>query len=252
LGRLKNVKLYNMNKKSVLIAILLVSGVVFGVSRIIPAKEKDVDVKVFLKEAGFNKIPELRSYSVDVNKKYWLNKYGLYFVTLKEMDSLLLLNNFIIGASQFYKESIPDAAAKEMAVNYKKIKNDVPAYYIDPTSGLGSNYTTAFTEDEVGWWMSGKLNDDSYDYTLISRKLEKRLTKKGRKTLRDVYRISGAHSWNMQYRKPVIEVVADKSKFDTTGMVIVNNHLLRPEPPRRDPIAVVRHREGYIILARWD
>lgn len=244
-----------MKKKLLLISLAVISIAGLAVMKLTPAKQKDDDLKYFLRKAGFNKIPELKSYSVDKNKNYWLDKHGLFFVTDSEMDSLLLINNFIIGESSFYKESIPDEAAKEMKKNYSAVKNDILKYNVEPHDCVIQDHAIWFTENEVGYWMSGEnISTNWIKFDIISDNLEDRLSKKGVKVLNDYYNIYSADRWRSSIDNSMgrIFVVADKSKFDTTGMVIANNHLLRPEPPRRDPIAVIKHRGGYVILARWD
>lgn len=241
-----------MKKKILTIALCLVA--IFATAVIVAPynKKKDADLKQFLKEAGFHKVPSVNSFDIDKEKNWWFSEYGLYFLSFAEMDSLCTANNFIIGASDRYKEAIPATAVTTMQDNYEKIKRELVDYsFSDWRGGRGFAPFIYLSSNEVGWWIRGNSIDNHYEYSFLRKNLIWRVTKKGKRVLRDVYGITSQPTWSMQ-RVPelrTIHVVASVDKFDITGMTI-QNHVLAA-PPKPDPIAVIKHRKGYVILAKW-
>lgn len=209
---------------------------------------KNNDLKQFLQSAGFNKVPGVIKYNSIEEKKYWFNKYGVYFITHDEMKVLCDSNNFIIAPCTVYKGSIPDVAIKEMQVNYNKIGDDMLKYNAHHTGEAGM----LFTENETGWWLSNKTEDWYGYYNFLSDDLKDRLNSRGVKVLKEQYGLSSFTEWRWNktdtYTK--IQIVADSENFDLTGLD-KNGYLYTKHIPKRDPIAVIQHRNGYIILAKW-
>lgn len=58
--------------------------------------------------------------------------------------------------------------------------------------------------------------------------------------------------WNALYRVGY-DRYGDKDPFDRKGIwVVAPKEMFLPDPPKRDPIAVVRVDEGWLILAAWE
>lgn len=238
-----------MKKKTLLITLAIVA--VFGISAsyMIPSSKRDTDLKQFLKEAGFSKVPGIKSFSLSKEKNYWMDKYGLYFLSYEEMDSLCYANNFIVGESDRFKENIPDASVVEMKTNYDKLKSDIIDYGFEINNQI--NPSVFLSSSEVGYWLRGEGRMYSFECNFIRENLKYRVTNKGKKVLNDFYNIFSCDKWEM-VRVPShskIFVVAAPDKFDISGMVI--NGINLEVAPKPDPIAVIKHRAGYVILTKW-
>lgn len=238
-----------MKKKIVLIAALLIVITVGSVTYFKP-KNKDKDLVEFLHQAGFDQIPSLQSFDYSQEKKYWFDKFGVYFISYAEMDSLCKLNNFIVGEASRYKEDIPMDAIKEMNKNYDTLKDEMVTYGFRTNGQLIAPPDMYFSKSEVGYWLKDKTNMNDFEVHLVSSDLEDRLSDKGVKVMKANYYKTHVDDWelikNNSFSK--VYVVSDARKFNTEGMTIVNNILV---PQKRDPIAVLKHRKGYLILAKW-
>lgn len=241
-----------MKKKILIIALVVIAGVAVATSVAPSSSKKDTDLKVFLKEAGFSSIPSLKSFSLDKEKQKWWNGYGVYFLSYAEMDSLCVVNQFIIGEASRYKEEIPEIAISEMKNNYDKIKKEMCTYGFRTDGQLIAPPNIYLSESEVGYWLRGEDYVRSWRFTFLSEKLENRLTKKGVRVMNEDYNVYTSDDWTMTRENSfsTIYVVGDIRKFNTAGMTIRNN-LLVPFNPNPDPIAVIKHRHGYVILAKW-
>lgn len=247
-------------KKKILITTVILAALFTGYGVIIRKAGTEINVstdrqfdqhdfKKFLNSAGFKKVPEVVKYNSTSEKAYWFNKYGLYFLTHQEMKTLCDSNNFIIGPADAYKESVPDSSAFEMMQNYNKIKNDMCCYFVN-------NWHTRtemwFTDNELKSdvknmrWQFSNIEFNSSDENLINH-----VTKKGNDVIINVYNLEGLTDYECvklnDFTK--IKVVADIRKFDKTGLTVKGNELIKP---KTDPMAVIQHRNGYIILTRWN
>lgn len=239
-----------MKKYLIASAILIVCCAAIAVKTLTASSKKDIDLNIFLVQAGFKKVPSLEKFGVSAEKEYWLTKYGLYFISYKDMDTLCKANDFIIGESNRYKEEIPSASVKTMAENYNKIKDELISYAFRTNGQLTAPPDMYFSASEVGYWLRGESNMRMYECDFISQKLEKRLTKRGRKVMQE-YGKTKCSDWELirDYSLEKIYVVAQTDKFDLTGMHVENHLLVADRKP--DPIAVIKHRKGYVVLAKW-
>lgn len=238
--------------------VLIISGIliaVFTTSYSVLVKSKPADIaavsikrdesiKDFLIKAGFKKVAGIKSYSTDIEKSWWFNKYGLHWLSYEEMDTLMKQNNFIIGAAENYIDSIPDAAAITMRENYKAVSPELLTWRLNPyLNWVNTYWFTSYEIDEPAARKEGGQVMPEYLNALF--------TESGieRKNKYDVL-FAGIYDIVRDNALSKIFVVADKSKFDIKGMEIVGRELRRPIA--HDPIAVIKHRTGYVILAKWD
>lgn len=232
--------------------LLLVCSIVVGISVTRSKPTKDQELRSFLIQAGFNNVPNMVSYSAVAEKKYWMNTYGLHFLTTMEVDTLCKVNNFVMAKATQYKGSLPTASAKEIQINYKKIKDEILSYEF--RVNWDSDNKIFFSENEVGWWLSGEKERTEFDFTFLNTNLADRLNKKGKKVMLEDYKLVSLSSWRMftgNFDHTGIKIIADITKFNTIGSHLEGIELKPNHVPKPDPIAVMQHRNGYIILAKW-
>jgi hypothetical protein len=236
----------------VVLSIVFITNNKSNAVSVIPKKSKEVELREFLKQAGFNKVPSVVTNTVTSEKLYWQKTYGLNFLTHAEVKILCDSNNFIIGPASAYQEEIPMESIMEMKRNYERITPDILKYRIS-TYLETPMQVFLFSESEVSEGISRRWK---WLYSEIElgndAEISKNLSGKGHDVFNTHYAGSQDYSkWEKAFTTEFskIKIIADHRKFDKTGLVIIGNELQRPPVP--DPIAVIQHRNGYIILAKW-
>lgn len=256
-------------KMSLFVAIIIAGTITAMATKIGPFKEKEQTMKEFLYESGFKVVPDLTGSKY---ADYWKNQYGLRFISDADMKMLCDSNGFIVLPSQNYSQTIPETAAKEMMKNYTKIKDDMLSYEF-------------FAYDEgPKYWMEGSFNDREHDptlgnklFTLAGSEVKSKIRHKDRwrgevsrtfpfwdrdedldvvipESVLTRYNInpdSYKDNWIMIRNKNMerINIVAHHSQFDLDTVKV--DPAIIVKPPKRDPIAVIKHRGGWVVLAHW-
>jgi hypothetical protein len=247
-------------KKIVIIALVLVGiGATAWAAKVGPFSEKEQTMEEFLFESGFKVIPDLTGSELG---NYWKSRYNLRFLSDADMDTLCKANGFIVAPSRNYLDMIPDHAAREMKANYEKIEGDMLSYDFftytyegtfirEPRIG-GKLFSLSGTE--VKSWIRGKerWRGSVVRETWFDR--EQRITKAVRPEIikRYMLNVEGyGYNWIMVRNKDAenIKIVAHHSRFDTSGFNVDSEVLVIP--PKKDPLAVIKHRGGWVILAHW-
>jgi hypothetical protein len=241
-----------MNKKlkiGGLIAIVLVAASFFTVQAVVskPVTEEE-KLEDFLYTAGFKTAPSMNENNLT---SFWKTRYGLRFFTDEYMKILCDTNKFIIAPATRFKDGVPHESAKIMMENYKKIEDDLVYYEFESrwsTGVLGRFSRNELKEsiDEEAAVSGASSGFFSHYPSDLGGIVKKRVLQQ--------WSIPPGSQWEMkknpQYRD--IYVVADPRKFDTKGLEISGHIADNPKPPKKDPIAVVRHRGGWVVLAAWE
>jgi hypothetical protein len=201
----------------------------------------------FLKEAGFNNVPSVVGNAISAEKTYWQEEYGLHFLTNAEMDTLMKANKFMMGNPSDYIAEIPDTAARTMRKNYNKIDNEFLTYAIQQSTWSRSGVTYLFSSRELGWNLRGEIEESDNDQLFFPDAIswyvdDDAMLAQNMPDLED---------WEMTrvMSNANIRIVAPSNKF-RAGAVPVGG-LVVPENKHPDPIAVIPHRNGWVILAKW-
>lgn len=161
---------------------------------------------------------------------------GFHFISYAEMDKLLADNGFIIAASESYTGTIPDNKMAELRANLIKLEDDLLEYEV--TSGVFRDKGMYISKNELSKCWNIFHRNDYHPKNLDLLKQNGLNTED-----EDEIRIRQSNRENSK-----IFVVAHSNNFLPGTTNDPGKLTAKPLP---DPIAVVKHRLGYIVLASW-
>lgn len=208
--------------------------------------------KEFIYKAGFTNVPEFKDFNQSVERTQW-KKLGVNFLTYSEADTLMKLNNFILADAGQYIGHIPDSSMEQIYENYRKVEDHLLNYWLtDDNLQWGvNNKAIALTKKDLGWWLD-KSGDVHYKYCLLSDNIFDRLSETGVKNAISSG-LNNTNNWTLKQAPELskIQIIAHPSMFvpDVVKDSATASKLKGPTIP--DPMAVVKHRNGFVVLAVW-
>ncbi len=225
-------------KKTIGVMLILVSILTLGMSAVFidkstkkPEKESYAQ---FLHDAGFTNVSSISKMIANEERSEWEAK-GFRYVSYGEMDKLLADNGFIVATADRYVDVIPDDKMVEIKKNYEALEDDMLSYVAcDRRDVTSPELLLSYNEISRCWSTCNKSS-----YHVIDENI---LKVAGLPTDCDHIKIVETK------QKSPIYVVAHASKFlpETTNDPGKIEAKINP-----DPIAVIKHRNGYLVLASW-
>lgn len=197
------------------------------------SKDFDSAYIATLSEAGFDNIGSVKNLKYVSARKYWMDKYGLYFLGDDEMQKFLKDNDFIIGDASRFLEEIPKTAGKEMIDNFKKAFNEPYFLFYQKDKQWVLKYAEVSNKPDRGFCDNGHNTNDYIEEGVMRR-----------------YNIPVTNNFCIEVHSGyIIQIVSGANCFNTTGLTIEDG-ILKAVPPK-DPIAVVKVNNGWVQLAGW-
>lgn len=180
------------------------------------------------------------------NRGYWEREFGLKFIGNDEMDKFLNDNSFILGPASNFKSTVPVEAGKRIIKEYERISN------------FSSSYTLTLLHDNLSYTLSKNdlvivpqsgqtLNWMNYvsgtAWASMTRLVKPEAMGKHNIRASDFFTLAKTPNSD-------VLIIASKSEFKTEGMDLINRILSHPVP--KDPIAVIKVKDGYVELASWE
>jgi hypothetical protein len=197
----------------------------------------DVTYLESLKDVGFNSLKDVKHLKNIQNRKDWMDKCGVYFLGDDEMTKFLTDNDFIIGAADRFLCEIPKEAGVNMIQRFRPIRDSLTMYYLHIYNTFDMVYCLEASE------MAIKPEN------IIRRKEEESFVKYLKPSTIEERKIPAPYVWDMNIVRPEIQIIAAAKCFNTEGMII-EDRILKATPPK-DPIAVVKVKDGWIELVNW-
>jgi len=194
-----------------------------------------------LKAAGFTSIENVKALSYITERKKWMREYGLYFLGDAEMSQFLSDNDFIIGPASRYIEDVPKEAGLKMIENFNKI------YSVSMNAPNRYKLYTRNNEwilDESEFIRPPSENFCNDPSTATAYVYPEIIMQKGIEITPFFCIERQSVETGVQ-----IQIIAAAKCFNTVGMVI-EDRVLKAVPPK-DPIAVVKVKDGWVELANW-
>jgi hypothetical protein len=208
--------------------------------------------KEFIYKAGFTNVPEFKDFNQSVERTQW-KKLGVNFLTYSEADTLMKLNNFILADAGQYIGHIPDSSMEQIYENYRKVEDHLLNYWLlDDNTQWSDNYKTiALSKKDLGWWLN-KSGDNDIRYCWLSDNIYDRLSEIGVKNAIGSG-LSNTNNWTLRKDSELskIQIIAHPSMFVPDVVKDSATAVKLKAPAIPDPMAVVKHRNGVVVLAVW-
>lgn len=224
-----------------------ITGIVLLSSMVVYKAATKPSDKEFLYSAGFKNIPTFKDWEKNVDREFWKKHRALNYISYQEADSLMQLNNFIVADAENYIGNIPDSTQKLIHINYEKIEDDMLTYAIDARDGKSAYL---FSGNEVGWWLRNRESANWSDFVILSSVLYDRLDDKNAIMKAGCPNVN-RWEMNRDYTNTKIKIIAN-AKYFAPGTTLDSNKLSLAKPIVKDPLAVIKHRNGYVVLAVWE
>lgn len=180
------------------------------------------------------------------NREYWKNGFGLKFIGDDEMSKFLNDNSFILGPASNFKSTVPVEAGRRIISEYERISDFSASYTLTLPH---SNLTYTLSKNDLVIVPKSGETLDWINYICgtgchgITRVVKPEAIAK--------YNIFPSDFFTLVKTNPSdVLIIASSSEFKTEGMDLINRILSHPTP--KDPIAVLKVKDGYIELASWE
>lgn len=194
-----------------------------------------------LKDIGFVNAENVVSNEKNASFRFWKEKYNMSFRSEESVKKFLRDNDFIMGEAKKYKGVIPIEAGRHMMRMYLLVKDEVKTIFIRATHE-NISYQVSRNDMSDRYGQPGSWREYGMLTNLAAIVKPKAMTK---------YSIADTPFWEVTEIDPKekIMIIGPASKFDVTGMQLVDGFLKKVPPS--DPIAVLKVDGGYVELAHW-